>query len=397
MIILLQILFWLCIISVGYTYFFYPILLKKLVNGKKNNQDCYTINENLPTVAIIIAAFNEEKVIAEKLESILALNYPKNLIHVFVGNDASNDSTYQILQQYQSKFNQFNIVNNIIQSGKTSFINKLSKLAKEKIGNDSVLILTDANVIFEKDLCYELVKHFKNNRIGIVGANVLNTSHKDSAVAEMEAMYISRENEIKFNEGILNGSMMGAFGACYAIRTSAICNVPEHFLMEDFFITMQVHNQNLLCIMEPKAICYEDVPGNMWVEFKRKSRIAAGNFQNFFYFTNWLLKPFTTVGFTYYSHKVLRWLTPFLAIASIFLVAILANFYWFYYYIFWYKFIFWIFFFADIVLVYFNIHFKPLRMLTYFYFMNVAIIFGFVRFLKGIKSAAWKSTDRNVK
>ncbi|MEN9521879.1 MAG: hypothetical protein RL065_256 [Bacteroidota bacterium] len=397
MIILLQILFWICILSVGYTYFFYPILLKYLVKGKSNNSICYSTEDGLPNVAIIIAAHNEEKVIAQKLNTILELNYPKNLIHLFVGNDASTDSTYQILQQYQSKFHEFNIVNNIIQSGKTSFINKLSKMANEKLGNNCILILTDANVMFEKDLCFELVKHFKNNRVGIVGANVLNTSHKESAVADMETMYINRENEIKFNEGILNGSMMGAFGACYAIRTSAISIVPEHFLMEDFFITMKVHNQKMLCIMEPKAICFEDVPGNMWVEFKRKSRIAAGNFQNFFYFTNWLLKPFTTIGFTYYSHKVLRWLTPFLAIASIFLVAILANYYWFYYYIFWYKFIFWIFFFADIILVYFNIHFKPLRMLTYFYFMNVAIIFGFVRFLKGIKSAAWKSTDRNVK
>ena len=85
-----------------------------MVKGKKNNQDFYSINDSLPQVAIIIAAYNEEKVIAEKLESILALNYPKNLIHVFVGNDASTDSTYQILQQYQSKFNQFYIVNNII-------------------------------------------------------------------------------------------------------------------------------------------------------------------------------------------------------------------------------------------------------------------------------------------
>jgi cellulose synthase/poly-beta-1,6-N-acetylglucosamine synthase-like glycosyltransferase len=190
---------------------------------------------------------------------------------------------------------------------------------------------------------------------------------------------------------------MGAFGACYAIRANAFRLVPEHFLMEDFNITMNVHNQKLMCIMEPNALCYEDVPGNMWIEFKRKSRIAAGNFQNFFQFTNWLLQPTTTVGFTYFSHKVLRWLTPFLAIASIILVAILANYYWFYYYLFWYKFIFWIFFFADIVLVYFNIHIKPLRMLTYFYFMNVAIVVGFVKFLKGIKTSAWKPTDRNVK
>ncbi|MEY4876247.1 MAG: hypothetical protein RL708_1396 [Bacteroidota bacterium] len=397
MILLLQIIFWCCILAVGYTYFFFPILIKKIVQGKSNNSICFSKDDQLPVVAIIMSVFNEEKVLTEKLNSVLELNYPPQLIHFFIGNDASTDSTSHILQQHQSKFENFNVVNNIIQSGKTSFINKLSKMAKEKLGDEAIFILTDANVMLEKDLCFELVKHFKNPKIGIVGANVMNTSHKESAVADMETMYISRENEIKFNEGLLNGAMMGAFGACYAIRASAIKPVPEHFLMEDFYITMQVHNQHLQCIMEPKAVCYEDVPGNMLIEFKRKSRIAAGNFQNFFQFTNWLFKPFSAVGFVYISHKVLRWLTPFLAIISIVLVAILSNYYLVYYYIFWYKFLFWIFFFGDIVLVYFNIHIKPLRMLTYFYFMNVAILIGFFKFLKGIKTSAWKPTDRNVK
>ncbi|MFM2226252.1 MAG: hypothetical protein RJA07_2454 [Bacteroidota bacterium] len=397
MILLLQILFWCCILAVGYTYFFFPMLIKKIAKGKLTNSICFTKDDQLPVVAIIMSVFNEEKVLAEKLNSVLELNYPLNRIHFFIGNDASTDSTSQILQQHQAKFENFNVVNNIIQSGKTSFINKLSKMAKNKLGDEAIFILTDANVMLEKDLCFELVKHFKNPKIGIVGANVMNTSHKESAVADMETMYISRENEIKFNEGLLNGAMMGAFGACYAIKASAIKSVPEHFLMEDFYITMQVHNQQLQCIMEPKAICYEDVPGNMLIEFKRKSRIAAGNFQNFFQFTNWLFKPFSAVGFAYISHKVLRWLTPFLAIISIVLVAILSNYYLVYYYIFWYKFLFWIFFFGDIVLVYFNIHIKPLRMLTYFYFMNVAILIGFFNFLKGIKTSAWKPTDRNVK
>jgi cellulose synthase/poly-beta-1,6-N-acetylglucosamine synthase-like glycosyltransferase len=367
-----------------------------MVKNKSLNNICFSKNEQLPTVAILLSAYNEEKIIAQKIESVLSQNYPSELLHIYIGNDASTDNTQQIIHQFQIKNKNIRIATHIIQSGKTTFINKLAALAIEQLGAEIILLPTDANTIFDKNICFELVKHFKNAEIGLVGANVLNKSATESAVADMEALYISKENEIKYHEGLLNGAMMGAFGAAYAIRSISFFQVPNHYIVEDFFITMQVHQQKLKCIMEPKAICIEDVPGNMWIEFKRKSRIAAGNFQNYFYFTQWLIKPFTPVGFTYISHKVLRWLTPFMAIASIFLVAILANYYWFYYYIFWYKFIFWIFFFADIVLVYFNIHFKPLRMLTYFYFMNMAIVVGFIKFLKGIKSSAWKPTDRNI-
>jgi cellulose synthase/poly-beta-1,6-N-acetylglucosamine synthase-like glycosyltransferase len=274
-------------------------------------------------------------------------------------------------------------------------VNHLAQLAKQQLSENSIFVLTDANVILEKDCVFEMVKHFKNNNIGLVGANILNTKN-DNMVGELESMYISRENKMKLAEGLFHGALMGAFGACYAIRSACYKIVPDNFLMEDFFITMQVHNQQLECIFETKAIAYEDVPGNMWEEFKRKSRIATGNFQNLFFFKHWLLKPFTAVGFTFISHKVLRWATPFLAITGLILVGVLAIYSDFYEYIFLYKFIFWALFLIDALLVAINIHIKPLRLLTYFYFMNVAIIVGFFKYLKGIRSAAWQSTKRKV-
>ena len=399
MLLILEIAFWLCIVGVTITYFIYPFWIKWLGLKQSENNIRFSKNDALPVVAIIVAAYNEEKVIAKKLDSILQLNYPKELIHVFIGNDCSTDSTAAIVESYQSKIKNLTLVNNPAQTGKTAIVNHLGAMAKSKLGEKTILVLTDANVLFHVDLLFELVQHFKNKTIGIVGANVVNTVSENSVVGELETMYISRENKMKYYEGLYHGALMGTFGACYAIRATALKLVPEHFLMEDFYITMQVHNQKLKCIFEMNAICYEDVPGNMWEEFKRKSRIAAGNFQNFFVFKNWLLKPFSPVGFTFICHKVLRWFTPFLAIAGLILVWILSESHLhhdLYDYIFWYKFIFWGLFFLDLIFVYANIHFKPLRLLTYFYFMNVAILVGFYKYVKGIKSAAWKPPTRNV-
>jgi len=343
--------------------------------------------------------YNEEKVLAEKLKTILQLNYPKELLHLFIGNDLSNDNSLSIIENKSQNFHSIQIINAEKRSGKPALINALAKAAKEKLGNEIVFLITDANVQFHPKMLFEMVKNFKNKNIGLVGANVVNNASKSSTVSELESIYVSRENKMKYFEGRFHGALMGPFGACFALRSNAFVEIPTHFIVDDFYLCMKIHDQKLQCIYETAAVCYEDVPGNMWEEFRRKSRIAAGNFQNLFCFWKWIFRPFSAVGFTFFSHKILRWLTPFLAIGGLVLVWKLSDTHLhhdLYDYIFWYKLVFWLLLLLDFVLVFFNIHFKPLRLLTYFYFMNVAIIWGFIKFLKGIRSAAWQPTARNV-
>jgi cellulose synthase/poly-beta-1,6-N-acetylglucosamine synthase-like glycosyltransferase len=230
----------------------------------------------------------------------------------------------------------------------------------------------------------------------MVGSNVLNHLPNKTAVAELEQLYISRENKMKYREGLLNGALMGPFGACFSMQAKLFVPLPTHFIVDDFYLCMQVHNQGKKCIYDLNAICYEDVPGNMWEEFRRKSRIGAGNFQNLAFFKNWLLKPFHPVGFTFISHKVLRWLTPFFALAGLISIALLAGHYTFYEELLKYNLLIVGLFALDLLLVFFNIHIKPLRLITYFYFMNFALGLGFIYYVKGIKSNTWKPTQRNI-
>jgi cellulose synthase/poly-beta-1,6-N-acetylglucosamine synthase-like glycosyltransferase len=391
--IIIQILFWICIYGVTHTYFVYPLLLKILVLKKKQNDIVYTFTDDLPLINILISVFNEEKVIGKKLESILKLNYPVNKILVFIGDDGSTDNTASVIKSFETKLNlNYNFFEG--RNGKPTLINKLAAIAIEKTGNDGLMLMTDANVLFDTHLVYELAKHFKNTDIGLVGANIKNVVGENNLVGEMEELYISNENKFKYNEGLFNGSLMGAFGACYMLRSSSFVNSPPALILDDFFLCMQVHNQQLKCIYELNAIAYEDLPNQMYQEFKRKCRISVGNYQNLTIFRSWLLKPFTTVGFAFWSHKVLRWLTPFLVIAGLFLISLLVNYNNFYKLVFIYKFSVILVVFFDMILALLNIHIKPLRLVSYFYFMNIALLIGFFKWIVGVRTSAWQSTPR---
>jgi cellulose synthase/poly-beta-1,6-N-acetylglucosamine synthase-like glycosyltransferase len=143
-----------------------------------------------------------------------------------------------------------------------------------------VLILTDANVYFEPDTIFELTKHYKNPAIGLVGALILNTNVKKTGISYQEKTYLSLENKIKFAEGVLGGAMIGAFGGAFSIRRDVYKPVPPKFIVDDFYITMQVLAQGKQAILEPSAVVYEDVANVPAEEFRRKVRISTGNFQN---------------------------------------------------------------------------------------------------------------------
>lgn len=105
--------------------------------------------------------------------------------------------------------------------------------------------------------------------------------------------------------------MIGPFGGFYALRKNLYQLIPENFLVDDFFICMNVLKQNFKSIADPDAIAYEEVSEDWKQEYKRKARISAGNFQNLIHFENLLLR-FNSTSFCFFSHKVLRWLGPFL-------------------------------------------------------------------------------------
>jgi cellulose synthase/poly-beta-1,6-N-acetylglucosamine synthase-like glycosyltransferase len=154
--------------------------------------------------------------------------------------------------------------------------------------------------------------------IGLVDSNMRNIGIKKDGISHQEKTYISAEVASKNAESLLWGTMMGPFGGCFALRKKLWEKIPSHFLVDDFFINMLVLQKGFKSINEPNAIVFEDVSNDLSDEFRRKIRISSGNFQNLFHYKH-LLFDFSWIAFSFFSHKVLRWLTPF------FILSIISN------------------------------------------------------------------------
>ncbi|MDD2386204.1 MAG: glycosyltransferase [Bacteroidales bacterium] len=385
--IILQIILWTCVALVFHTYVAYPLILKLYCKNKTSFKEKSYF---APNVSIIMSLFNEEDVIAAKIDSIINSDYPTDKIQLIIGSDNSSDKTDTIVNDYANKHKFIEFISFSERQGKSNVINALINKAKGEI-----LILSDANVMFDKNTIKELVKPFADERIGLVDTRMTNTGIKKEGISIQEKSYISREVMIKNCEGLLWGTMMGPFGGCFAIRTQLYSPVPVNFLVDDFYICMKVLEKKYRAINRLEAVVYEDVSNNLSDEFRRKIRIATGNFQNLWEFKNLLWPPFTGLAFSFLSHKILRWLTPLFMIFAYISNFLLAFCYEFYFYMLLaYNFIF-ILLIADFLLKKFKIHNIFLRFITHFMSMNLALLIGMFKAMKGVKTNVWKPTKRN--
>lgn len=373
---------------VFYSYVLFPLLLKAMAIGRSFP----TLQETKDVpISILIAAYNEESVIKEKIQSILDSEYNGSAIEILIGSDSSSDRTNEIVSEMMKSESRIKLFAFTERRGKPSVVNDLMEAATH-----SLVILTDANVFFEKDTISKLVRHFTDDKVGLVGANILNVGMRKDGISIQEKSYIQRENLIKYNEGLVYGTMMGPFGGCYMIRKELYENVPADSLVDDFYISMKILQQKYKCINDLEAICYEDVSNDINEEFRRKARISAGNFQNLSYFRSFLLNPFHAAGFCFISHKLIRWITPLFLFSSLIALFFLAFkspiFLWL--------------FIGELVLllspivnrllVKGGIHIKLIRFIAYFSLMNLALVKGYFRYKRGINSGVWNPTKRMV-
>jgi len=385
----LQIIFWICLFLVSYTYLLFPTILKLLAGKRKLTAGTYSEKE-LPVISVLIAAHNEEKMIGEKIDSVFATDYPPGKLEVLVGSDASTDQTIQILKQKKKTRSALHLFLFEERQGKPGIINRLAQEARGEI-----LIISDANVLLEPHTLTELVRYFKETRIGLVDSKLISTGIKRDGISRQEKFYTSREVSIKFHESVLWESMMGPFGGCYAVRKSYYRPVPNHFMVDDFYINMSVLEQGGACISNIHARVSEDVSNNPREEFRRKSRISAGNYQNLFRFGALLFKGKPGVGFCFFSHKVLRWMVPFLVLITLALSAILGLGSTFYLLLALLQLLILFTPVIEHILRKIGIQSIPLRFISHFVLMNLALMVGFFKFSGGIRNNVWQPTSRN--
>jgi cellulose synthase/poly-beta-1,6-N-acetylglucosamine synthase-like glycosyltransferase len=381
--------FWASIFLLAHSYLLYPGILQIIARKKKLNSPFYKPDDELPFISIVMSVHNEEDVIAKKIKSIYHTDYPLNKLEVLIGSDASTDGTNRVCNIYEKNYSNFRFFPFIERQGKPSVINKLVAEAKAEI-----LILTDAKVYFTGNTLFELIKYFKNDKVDIVGGNIINQKTQKDGISFQEKTFMNREIVIKYNEGLLWGKTIGIYGAIYAIRKNSFTNVPEGYSVDDFFITMNVLKNKGRAIMNLNAITMEEVPNLIKTEFKRKVRISTGNFQNLRHFAICLWPLYSSLGFAFFSHKVIRWFGPLLILSIFISNLFLVHVNMFYQVVF----ILQIFLLSipliDLLLRKFNVHVVFLRFITHFFAMNIALLIGLFKYILGIKSNIWQPTRR---
>ena len=309
---------WTGITIIGYTYLAYPTLLWILSLLKTKSKKDSTKQDDLPTVALIVCAYNEEDYILEKLKNSLELNYPSHLMQLYFVLDGSDDSSVDVLKEFNTPEGpDLNILFDPIRSGKVGAMNHAMKNVTQDIA-----IFTDANSILNPLAIQNLINHFNEPSIGMVaGEKRIKQGNDIKASQGGEGLYWRYESTLKNLESRVY-STIGAAGELFAIRSSLYKTLPDDLIIEDFYLSMKVALQGYKVAYESNAIAYEYGSLNISEERKRKVRIASGAFQvlgRLPGLLNFWSHP--VLSWQYFSHRVLRWAVVPLLLPVIFVLS----------------------------------------------------------------------------
>ena len=304
----LKILFWAMLLIVFYTYIGYGILLYIIIRLKrffrgKPREAVLPPDEELPDMTLLICAYNEEDVVAEKMKNTLAIDYPKDKFRIMWVTDGSNDHTNELLKAYP----EVDIVFSPERRGKSAALKHGLRELKTRY-----VAFTDANTMLNPGAMKEIARQFMDPTVGCVSGEKRVMAKKDGDMAAQgEGLYWRYESTLKRWDSELY-STMGAAGELYAIDPTLVREVPDEALLDDFMMSMYVVEAGKRIAYAPDAYAQEYGSANIFEESKRKRRIAAGGLQSIWWLRK-MLNPMRQplVTFQYVSHRVLRWsVTP---------------------------------------------------------------------------------------
>ncbi|MBW7872959.1 MAG: glycosyltransferase family 2 protein [Ignavibacteria bacterium] len=315
-----EIIFFTALFLLLHSYIFYPVIswVVGVLFGKKYRKD-FTYQ---PTVSVLTAAYNEEKVIGTTLQALLASDYPMEKLEIIVGDDKSKDNTDEIVQQVASEHPNVKLFTSEGRKGKSGIMNRISEMASGEI-----FVLCDSNMVFDKGAVKNLVANFADKRIGGVSGEIL---LRETIAANQETSYWSFESWLKYQEGRI-GRLIGANGGIYAIRKEHYFRYPEGQPLNDDFVTaMKILGKGKEFVYDPAATAHEDPTPTNEDEFRRKKRILMYNLGSLKLLGEFFLpfKPY--ISFAFWSHKIIRWMTPLLLlimlVSSFFLLEVMNYF-----------------------------------------------------------------------
>ncbi len=368
-----------CFLWIFYAYFGYAALLLVLGVVRRKPIPEPLPDEALPTIRMLVPAYNEEDVLARKLDTTLASDYPAKRLFVTVVSDCSTDATDEIAKRYVSKGITF--IRNERQKGKITTLSDLGQACEEDI-----ILITDANAIFEPDCLRRLAAYFADPKVGIVNGNRTLTA-SDSMAGLGERLYWNYETRLKKAEAMITSNAF-ITGAMTAIRRELFTPIPG-YLEFDHILPLHVVNQGKRVVFASDAHFSEETAPSSKAEWKVRVRNSVRGFSMVMEMGKWI-RISRHMGFVFHvwSRKILRWLVGVPAIGlfvasipmamcpvagwlfklqALFYAAVLAG---------------WL---AERT----RTKLKPVVIPYYFFLVNAATLVGLLRAVRGQRLAVW--------
>lgn len=303
----LEVLFFVCLALLYYVYDGYLRLLQvlSLLLGKRRPAEP---TEEWPELTVIIAARNEQDRISDRIENILACDYPADRLQIIVASDHSTDATNATVRAF-SNF-EVELVELVDEPGGKS---QAQNLAVPQASGE-IIVFTDAETEFADDFLKEIAAVFADPEVGAASGEMIPIVREGSGVSETQSLYWQAELRIRRLESDL-GMLVTATGACCAIRRDLFESIPLH-IGDDCAIPRLAAVRGYRVVHVRRARAFDRMHSQVEKEFQARVRQTVRNLQgNLFY--RQLLNPFKhpEVCLSIVSHKLLRWFSPFLILA----------------------------------------------------------------------------------
>jgi len=367
------------VLALLYTYAGYPILLWLVAQLRSRP---VLRGSGIPTVSVIISAYNEERDLEAKLENTLALDYPKELLEIIVSSDCSSDRTDEIARSFAS--HGVRLHRQAERLGKTAGQNAAVELA-----NGEIILFSDATTHYNPDVLRAIVPSFADPTVGCVAGRLIYVDPTTSSVGRGARSYWGYETFLKQHESRIC-SLIGASGCLYAVRRSAYVPLYNE-ACSDFIIATKMVEQGLRAVFEDDAVCTEDTNRRTDKELRMRVRVITQTFTDLWRHRS-MLNPFRS-GFyavQLWSHKIMRYMVPLfllgILISSWLLVArspLIAA-------VFFAQLCFYLLAALGWVLELFGVHSRLLALPHYFVLANLASLLAFFKFLSGERYASWE-------
>jgi cellulose synthase/poly-beta-1,6-N-acetylglucosamine synthase-like glycosyltransferase len=293
-------LFWTALGLLIYTWCGYPAFLMALRRLHTGSRE---ITDYRPFVTVLVTVHNEEKLVVRRIENILASDYPPDLMEVLIASDGSTDATNSLVAAMAAQDKRIKLFTTT-GGGKSSTQNRAIPSAQ-----GSVIILSDAEALFDRDTARFMARHFSDAAVGCVSGRVL-LRHSDQVIAEGQGLYWQYELMIRRLENE-TGILHQASGAIMAFRKDAFRRFPDIY-GDDCIIPLDMIQEGYRVVHDDEAVAYDDFPATLRGEFKARTRMTLRNITCTMSKIR-LMNPFAYgfMSIAIVSHRIFRWLTPY--------------------------------------------------------------------------------------